>query len=407
MTSPTIFQTPGAIDDASAAFMKAFVTSRQLASQRQQLQIEMAKAQSQIGLEGAQAGEAKARTAQLEQQLEDTRNNEAGARYAAAHVSDPGDIGAFAQTLGNIPDEQRQYALAHWLDFREAGAKARKAQSDADQAALDYQNAQRDQRNQAAFQQTIEHYKTLPLTLQNVQLMGRDLAMFDATKAEATVRPLLGSLEGDWRSVVGNDGKWFLYDGKRGSLRDTGVNLGPKGANATQQVAMQIAAEQIYHALSDAIRLERLDANASKKPTGAALAKGIGGVGIPGVGHPLAGAAEPAAVAAMTSNQLQFQNDIDVVVSQYPNLMKSFRGGEALLQRLETQWRPKAGADDGARAQALRNHLFLLRQVDAIRQGKQMDLMQLPGYKESVIGAAQEQPAPATQASGDYREQAP
>jgi len=407
MTSPVIIQQPGTIDDASAAFMKAFVTSRQLAAQRQQLEIEYQKAQSQIGLEGAQAGEARARAAQLEQEMEKAANEEAGARYAAAHAADPNDIGAFSNTLNNVPKEQREPALRHWIGLQQAGSEARKAKTSADQALVDYQNAQRDQRNQAGFEQTVEHYKSLPLTLNTVQQMARDLAVFDPAKAELVSRTLLPSLDGDWRSVVGNDGKWYLYSGKNGALRDTGQNLGPRGENSVSQQATQLAANQVYLALEDAERLERVDPQASKSPVGAEAAQGIASLGAFGM-KPFGGIAGPVAQQAMTPNQQQFQADMARLTGNYPSLMKNFRGSNALLDRLAKEWRPPAGSSDQVRASLRRNRLQLMRLVNNMRMGKPMDLTQLPGYKDSLVGAAQEQPsnAPADN-NGDFRNQTP
>jgi hypothetical protein len=207
-------------------------------------------------------------------------------------------------------------------------------------------------------------------------------------------RAFASKLEGDWVPVVGNDGHLLLVDHRKGTIRDPNINLGARGtgsaAGAATQQKMLLAANQVYLALADMERLESADPNAGYIPVKSAAAKGISSLGAFGV-KPFAGIADPAAWAALTPNQRQFQLDLARLTGNYPSLMVNFRGSNALLDRLAKEWAAPAGAGDAStRALMRKNRLQLLRIVDQIRNGQSVNFSALPGYKDSVIGAAQD-----------------
>src|SRR5512143_3986177 len=112
MTSPTIIQQPGAIDQATAAFMQSFAMSRGLAQKRQELELERQKVASQTQLEGAQASEARDRAKKLEQEIEDTQNMQVGLRFEQAHLNNLDDDQAFAADTAALDPVQRGYAMS-------------------------------------------------------------------------------------------------------------------------------------------------------------------------------------------------------------------------------------------------------------------------------------------------------
>src|SRR5512143_2942614 len=112
MTSPTIIQQPGAIDQAAGAFMQSYAMSRGLAQKRQELELEKQKVASQTALEGAQASEARDRAKKLEQEIEDTNNMQIGLRFAQAHLNNLDDDQAFSQDTASLDPVQRGYAMS-------------------------------------------------------------------------------------------------------------------------------------------------------------------------------------------------------------------------------------------------------------------------------------------------------
>src|SRR5512146_422435 len=187
MTSPTIIQQPGAIDQAAGAFMQSYAMSRGLAQKRQELELEKQKVASQTALEGAQASEARDRAKKLEQEIEDTNNMQIGLRFAQAHLNNLDDDQAFAQDTASLDPVARGYAMSARDVLRQTradiAAKQQSAAMQQQEAETMRANRERRGRVDAGIADVLARHQGKLNTIDGVQSALADAALVDPERA--------------------------------------------------------------------------------------------------------------------------------------------------------------------------------------------------------------------------------
>lgn len=375
MTSPTIIRSPGAIDEAAAAFQQAFVISNQLARQRQQLQIEQQKAASQINLEGAQANEAKARTKGLEQQAEDLANQEAGHRLATAHIADLNNDNAFAQDLQNVDPAVGAYALTFRDQLRKASSDValQTAQTGEAQQRIDAQKRDLDENNRIG-----QLIATADTSSPNaLATLARRIGAINPAKMG-----MVTALEpkGNYTFFHGPDGQLYIGDTKRGTATRTEYNVGqPAGAGLARQNQQKLAAGMAYNAIRALDQIgSKYGIDATGIPVAASAAQGVANLGAFGV-KPFGGLAGPAAQRLRSQVQQDAANYNAMLIHSLATSLGGYRS-IALMNSMGTAYTAQAGQDRQTLQNLNETRKRLLPALQAIMRGEQLDITQMPGF---------------------------
>ena len=399
MTSPTIIQSPGALDTATSAFMQAYVASNQLARQRQALQIEQEKAASQIALQGAEAGEAKTRTKQMEAQLEDLDLQHQGLQFAAGHLDNLDDPTAFMQASQGLDPRVAGYAAQFRDQFRKSAADAAQAQAQTGEAQARTRAIARDTEENAQIGQITSQYSTRqlqsPTTL--LEIGRRVLAQTGNPQKAKNIIDALTPPNADFTFIHGPNGELYMGDQRSGRVVKTGYNLGvAQTAGSIRANATKMAWAQVADAVTGLDQLARQHGIAATAvPNASALAEGLSELGAFGV-KPFKKLGGTAAQAARSDPQQQ-------AVSLYAQLIHNLattQGGYrsmALLNSMGTAYAAQSGQRT-AELQALNaKRLRLLSFARAGMMGQDLDITQLPGFEtwsKDLMEAAQHgQPA--------------
>lgn len=407
MTSPSIIQTPGAIDEAASNFFHAFTLARQLSAQHQQLQMEQQKTQAQLAESGARTAEANSLAKQHEQELEESQNRVLGGRVAAGFAADPqfSDDAAWSQHLiqAQVPDEVKPYASAARQQTLKAAADTRKSIADAQEAEVKARAAQNKDRNDKIVGDLISTYSGHLDRVENVQnLMERAVAKTGDPSIVNQLDPFMKNLKGDWQKVVGTDGRVSFVEPESGRVRQTNLReavrgSGGLGAGVTAQVLQQ-SFQQENESLAEMERLESVDNQASKVPPLAALAARARGTGPMAL---LQGLASPAAQASMTPNQQQFWSAANRWAATHVSNMPKSRGSTTMMDKLLSGWVPVSGQADETRAATRKARLNLMRQnARVIQDPVNADLTTIPGYKDLLVQQAKDQLSDSAAVSG-------
>ncbi len=424
MTSPTIIQQPGALDAAKEAFMQSFLMAKGLARQRQQLEMEQQKIASQTNLEGAQAGEARDRAKALEQQMEDTNNKQIGLRFAQAHLADLGDDQAFAADTQGLDEVQRGYAMSARDTLRQTLADIQSKQAAAHMQEQEAQRMQatreRQTRVDAGIANILRSHQGRLGTVDGVQQMLADAAVVDPESAATLARTFVPQLEGHWQSVVGNNGDLVLVETTKGITRNTGINLGPKGAGGAAGGTLPkdeaiLAIDNATDAINHMQALVQQDDKADDVPMLSAMAGGVGSV--PVVGGTVKGATRPIAQRLLSPNQQLYRMYAQQLLHNQASLMPRGQRSMPLLQSLMDGYIPPSGSARqlrvGTRSSQLRLRQNYARLRAALTGGQTPNYSVLPGYSQDAIEAAKEQANSSPDATGgalnygSYRDSVP
>jgi hypothetical protein len=253
--------------------------------------------------------------------------------------------------------------------------------------------------------------------------MLADAALVDPETAKTLGSTFLPQVEGNWTQVHGDNGHLILIDTKRGTVRDTGINVGPRVAGGAAGSA--VSKEEAIAALRTAIgaidgitKATQSDDNADIKPV---LSSIVGGAGhIPIVGGAVSGATRPVSQLLMSDAQQQYGMLAQQLLHNQASLMPRGQRSMPLLQSLMDAYIPPSGSSKATRYAARRARLLLRRtyvnMLNEFTQGKTPDFGALPGYKEDAQAALTE-PAPTPAAGapaaggalnyGSYRDSVP
>lgn len=407
MTSPTIIRSPGALDSAVAAFQQAFTLSRQLVTQRQQLELERQKVASQTNLESAQAGEVRARTTALDQQITDTNNKLVGTRIAMAHLGE--DDKTFAQSLatGGFDETVAGYAQNARTAFQstqaDAANKVAQVQQTIAQTAQTAQQTaklQRDATEASAIHDTLSRFPASALVNDSDAQQRAIIAVsaINVQKAQELAQAF-AMTNSHYTPLFGPNGDLYVVNTRTGSVTPSKFNVGQRAggtstSGATRQAVIQLASSQALRALESAQALVRLD---SKSGSQSAMASGLEDMGnAPVVGGLVRGFTAPAGQSMRTPHQRQFNMLMDRFSEHYLKMLPAMgpRGQNAFKQIIQA-YRPPAGADDAEtqrRAYEARDELINeLRELSAaMRDGRQPDFTKLPGFNQAMVGNAQD-----------------
>lgn len=383
MTSPTIIRSPGPLDEATSAFMQAYLASSQLARQKQALQLEQQKAQSQIAMQGAEAGEAKQRTAQMQQQMEDLEAQHQGLALATGATGFLDDNQRIATMLHGQDPVVAGHAMEFIQQFRKSAADTAEATGRGQEAqARAAQLAHETDVNKAiagiTSQYTTQQLQN-PTTM--LELGRRVLAQTGDPEKAHSIMQALTPPEGDYEMVkAGNS--MYIVDKHKGTWRNTGIVVPPTATlGSVRANAVKMAWARIADAVSGLHQLSQQHGiSATAVPSAAALAEGLANVGAFGV-KPFAKMGGTAAQALRTDPQQQ-------AVSLYAQLIHNLAtvaGGYRSMALMNSMGSAYV-AQSGQRTPQLQNldqeRLSLLPFARAGMAGQDIDFTQLPSFSK-------------------------
>lgn len=394
MTSPTIIQQPGAIDQAAAAFMQAFVIGNQLSRAKQQLQLEQQRVESETALQGAQAGEARSRGKLLDSQSKDLDAQLQGHALASAAATFLDDEHRIAQVMDGQDPTAVGYAREYIGQMRKSAADAGEATALTGlHTAQTNQIAQETEANarvaSIAAQYTPQQLKN-PNTL--MELGRRVLAATgDPAKAHTAMQAFTPP-DGSYTVAKLGD-RAYMVDTKRGTWRDMGITIPPTQSPQAmiRSNAIKMAWARVYDAVQGLDQLARDHGiQATAVPTRAALAEGLAEIGAFGV-KPFRKMGTTAAQAARSDPQQQ-------AVSLYAQLIHNLattQGGYRsmpLMTSMGSAYAAQSGQRDAELNFLNAERLQLLPFARAGMLGQEFDVTKIPGFdkwKDNLLDATQ------------------
>lgn len=414
MTSPTIIQQPGALDVATEAFQRSFAQYRQLAYQREQLSLAKAKAASEIALQGAEAGEAKARTKGLEEQLRLADAQLLGRRFAMQNSQmDDNSFMAAGQKLLD-PD-----ALFYANEARMGTAK--------DMADIQYQRAHAqleqlqgaDLQKRAARDEAVQHvlagYSHTDIVT-NPATQARALADVMAVDEEAAFKQaqVFNQMSHNYHIEALPDGSVLTADPKTGHWSIAAHAWGgrPAGGSANAQMNLGqrlVAAKQARQALLNLQAIYRVDKEGVTDPptvTTADDARGILGRVLGG------GAGQTTAQQLRSANQQRASMHGNVFIDNY---FKAVPGGntprsQVFITNFRRGYLPIGPLKPGVAETAFQNRVNLLNDLNdyigqlqgALSGTNTVDPTHMPGFSEALNADGAVQAASGTMGGTNY-----
>lgn len=404
MTAPEVIQNPGVVQSALQGFQAGFTPilqalqfRRQLEVNRAQLAIDKQRADTMEGFRSAEAQKYQQDVADRAAQLDAaTRANQIFTHLAQtgafgdpiAHAQDPTKGTPDQQAITNaLAGENGMVVNAfqqHLATYGQNLAGLAKAQQDKEQADA----VARTNRINQAVDSVQAKYQGKNLT--DPKLQGQylsDLATVSPATAQ-TAATAFQKQEGDFAPIVGSNGEVYTINKRNGTVTRAGANVGPKGSSgALTPQETQIAAQQAVEAADRYIALVRQDPSAAIPSTPAAMLQGSAGKSVAGV--PIGGLA-PLGQRLMTPNQQVAKQLQSQFIAAATTLMPKSRMSPTIMNTLLGGYFTPAGSSPEARAQALQSLLSYRNQLASLRDGKVVNMVALPGFKETAQAAAQE-----------------
>lgn len=412
VTSPTIIQTPGALDTASQAFQQSFALFRQLAEKRQALDLERQRITSQVGLEDAQKQQIKANTLRINAEIQRTDAQLAGQRLAMQlHQEDDPTFEAHLQQLKVDPDTN-YWAHEARMGIQQQQASTQRDQQQAQVGALQLQQLQRQALVRDAVTNVLKKYEG-------------DILTNPASQAKAvadiwTVDPQAALQQADAFNAMGrqshvqalDDGSILTSD-DRGKWHITAHAWGGKVAAGGQTAALNVqerlvAARQTLSALQNLQALARVDPDGVVEPPVATTFEDARGL----IGKALAGGAgQTTAQASRTAHQQMASMYGNQFIDNY---FKFIRGGntprsQQFITNFRRAYLPIGPLKPGVGQAAYKNRQDLIDQtlnfVKQFTPDKPFDTTTLPGFSESLNADAQVQQAGGATGSPNFAAQ--
>lgn len=403
MTSPTIIRSPGAIDEASDAFNHAFTLYRQTAMARQQLDLERQKANAQIGLQGAQADEAKVRAKELQSEIDRADNQMLGQRAAMQlHQLDDNSFDAALQQMKIDPD------ALYWAHETRLGMKQQEAATQRDVAqgqvaTLQSQELQRQSAVAQGVRNALAKYEGSNL-MTNSTTQAKALSdVFTIDPQQAlNMAETFNKISGTHHVTALDDGSILTSDDK-GNWHVTAHAWGGKqtgGTTAQLAVSDRLAAARgALFALQHLQSLYGIDKQAVTDPVAATSAEEARGA----IGQFLAGGSGQVTAQALRSSH---QKLAKMYGDQFSvNYFKFARGGnqprnQKFVEDFRHGYLPLGPFDPAVGTAAFQSRNLLIGQLqDFIKSydpNKPFDTTNFPGVSESLNadGAVSQSGAP-------------
>lgn len=390
---------PSGWDVAAQAFQQAFQNGQQLAVKRRELDLEAQRVQSATDMDAVQRRKLEG---DIEQQnIAHTAADAANKVHAAmaAHpdiLSDPGKATEFAaQQLANIPGGMQAWG-GLYSSYQQATSSRASALFQASETARMDASRLRQERVDAGIHNVMDSWKTRLNTPEGVSGMLRDAAAISTDEAAKLAQTFASRLEGNWTPVVGQNGDVILVEHNSGSVHQTGINLGARGAGAGNQVSKEESLFALQNLASSIDQMQKLvagDDDADINPAVSAIIGGIhlgsGGVGTgPGAGKPLSNMLK-------SDTQQQFDAASQVFVHSLASVMPRGQRSMPLILSLMSGYIPQSGFGKTARYALRQKRLIFKRRVlqllNNLQHGQPADLSLLPGYSQDALEAANEQ----------------